>query len=312
MNMAGFRCGISRKSRAASWTSRARAGGTGFATSGTNHQTPSSRVGRLDARAALQGGDVRLAMDLLKADVRRTPRDSKLRVFLFQLFCVTGEWDRALTQLGVAGELDPATDAMVQTYRALIRCEILRGRVFAGVRSPTVLGDPGDWLPLLIEATRRLAGGDGAGAAGLRDAAFDAAPALPATLDGVACDWVADADPRLGPVMEAVIDGKYVWIPYERIASVVMEPPADLRDQVWMPAEFTWTNEGTSVGFIPTRYPGTTESGDAGLLLGRRTEWAEVGGWSLPTGQRMLVTDGSEAALMDVRRLAFVPAVGAG
>lgn len=262
----------------------------------------------MSANEALQRGDVRQALDLLKAEVRRTPRDARLRTFLFQLFCITGEWDRALTQLDLAGELDPAANAMVQTYKVLIRCEVLRAKVFAGHRTPTVIGDPGDWLPLLIEATRLLASGDSARAAILRDAAFDAAPSQPATLDGTEAAWIADADPRLGPTMEAVIDGKYVWIPYERIATITVEPPADLRDQVWMPARFTWINQGTAIGFIPTRYPGTTASDDPALLLARRTEWTETEDWSLPIGQRMFISDGPDVALMDLRRLDLEPA----
>ncbi len=244
-------------------------------------------------------------MDLLKAEARRTPRDARLRTFLFQMFCITGEWDRALTQLGVAGELDPSTNAMVQTYRVLVRCEVLREKIFAGARTPTVIGDPGPWLPLLIEAVRMLAAGDHEGASRLRDAAFDAAPPRPATLDGVDAPWVADADPRLGPTIEAVIDGKYAWIPYDRIASIDIDAPQDLRDQVWMPATFTWTNEGTAVGFIPTRYPGTTASTDPALLLARRTEWIETGDWAIPIGQRMFVTEDAETALMDLRRMQF-------
>lgn len=261
----------------------------------------------MTANEALQRGDVRQALDLLKAEVRRAPRDARLRTFLFQLFCITGEWDRALTQLDLAGELDPATNPMVQTYKVAIRCEVLRAKVFAGQRTPTVIGDPGAWLPLLIEAARLLATGHPAQAATLRNQAFELAPSQRATLDGAGAEWVADADPRLGPVMEAIIDGKYVWIPFERIATLAVEPPADLRDQVWMPARFTWTNGGTAVGFIPTRYPGTTSSDDPALLLARRTEWTEANDWSIPTGQRMFVTDAADTALMDLRRLDLEP-----
>ncbi len=113
----------------------------------------------MDAREALRSGDVEGAMVALKQDVRKAPRDAKLRTFLFQMFCVTGEWDRALTQLSVAAELDPLAYPMSQAYQAAIRCEVLREKVFRGERSPTVLGDPGEWLPLLMEATRLLATG---------------------------------------------------------------------------------------------------------------------------------------------------------
>lgn len=246
-------------------------------------------------------------MDLLKAEVRGAPRDAKLRVFLFQLFCITADWDRALTQLAVAGELDPATAAMVQTYQVLIRCEMVREGVFAGKRTPTVLGNPGTWLPMLIEATRLLAQGEPARAATLRDAAFEAAPAQSATINGQACEWVSDADPRLGPTVEAIVEGSYVWVPFERIHAITVEPPSDLRDQVWMPAIFTWANQGQAVGFIPTRYPGTAPNADPALLLARRTDWAEQDDWAIPTGQRTLVTDAAEIALMDLRRLELQP-----
>ena len=159
----------------------------------------------MDSRAALQTGNVRLALDLLKAEVRRAPRDARLRVFLFQLLCITGDWNRALNQLAVAGELDPAAKPMVQTYEIAIRCEVLRAKVFAGQRTPTILGEPGEWLPLLIEALRLDGAGQPDQAAILRAAAFDAAPVIAASLDDADAEWVADADPRLGPVAEAIV-----------------------------------------------------------------------------------------------------------
>jgi len=71
-----------------------------------------------------------------------------------------------------------------------------------------------------------------------------------------------------------------------------------------MPARFIWTNEGEAVGFIPTRYPGSTASADPAIQLARRTDWHDAGAdWSLPLGQRMLVTDVDETALMDIRSI---------
>ena len=257
-----------------------------------------------DPREHLRNGELQQALAGLKADVRKAPRDARLRTFLFQLFCVTGEWDRALTQLKAAAELDPEAQPMLQAYQVAIRCEVLREKVFRGQRTGTVLGDPGEWLPLLIEANRQLAAGKHAEAARLRDAAFDAAPESDGTLNGTSCAWVADADPRLGPVLEAVVDGKYVWVPYTRLRALELEPPGDLRDQIWMPARFTWTNGGTAVGFIPTRYPGSAGVDAPLLALARRTEWRDVSEeWSIPVGQRVLVSDGDDVALMDLREL---------
>jgi type VI secretion system protein ImpE len=263
-----------------------------------------------DAREALRSGDVQGALASLKQEVRKAPRDARLRTFLFQAFCITGEWDRALTQLSVVAELDPLALPMAQAYQAAIRCEVLREGVFRGERSPTVLGDPGAWVPLLIEATKLLAAGRREEAARLRDAAFEAAPETEGALNGVPFAWIADADPRLGPVLEVFVNGNYMWVPITRLRKLTFDPPADLRDQVWTPVRFTWSNDGEAVGFIPTRYPGSATAEDPTVALSRRTEWHDAGdGWSLPLGQRVLVTDVEETALMDIRTLAVTPAV---
>jgi type VI secretion system protein ImpE len=260
-----------------------------------------------DARETLRLGDVEGALASLKEEVRKAPRDARLRTFLFQMFCITGEWDRALTQLSVAAELDPLALPMAQAYRTAVRCEVLREKVFRGESSPTVLGDPGTWLPLLIEATRLLAQGHHEQATELRERAFAAAPETAGTLNDEEFAWIADADPRLGPVLEVFVNGNYMWVPFTRLKALTFEPPADLRDQVWMPARFTWSNDGEAVGFIPTRYPDSVAAHDPALVLSRRTDWRDVSGWSLPIGQRVLVTDAAETALMDIRSLAVSP-----
>ncbi len=270
----------------------------------------------MDAREHLLAGDPKAALERLKQEVRKAPRDVALRVFLFQLFCITGEWDRAVTQATTAAELDVAALPMAQAYRAAIRCELLRARVFAGTRTPTVFGDPEAWMSLLIEAGRVLAAGRASEAEGLRDAAFEQAPAAAGSItlqDAAPQDfaWIADADPRLGPMLEAMIDGKYYWLPFHHIAALEIEAPADLRDQVWMPARFLWRNGGEAFGFVPTRYPGSEQAADPALALSRRTEWTERDGWFLGLGQRMLATDAGEFALMDIRRIDFAPVADA-
>ena len=140
-------------------------------------------------------------------------------------------------------------------------------------------------------------------------AAFEQAEAAPGTMDGTPFAWIADADPRLGPVLEAVLDGTYYWVPLQHVAEIKIDPPADLRDQVWLPVNFTWTNGGTSIGFVPSRYPSSATAADPLLALARRTEWQEHGapddGWALGLGQRMLTTGDADVALLDLRHLVF-------
>ena len=262
----------------------------------------------LDAAELLRTGDLDGALQALQAQVRRNPSDQKLRVFLFQMLCILGDWKRAITQLKLCAELDPLATPMAQAYREAIICEVQRAKVFAGDEAPMVLGDPQQWLALLIQAQGHLARGEVAQADDLRGQAFDAAPASPGALDGTRFDWIADADMRLGPVLEAVINGRYFWVPFSAIRSLTLEPPEDLRDSVWMPAQLQLISEGELVALIPTRYPGTIDHGTAAEKMARATSWHEAGeDFYTGRGQRILSTDAAEVALMDVRHIALDP-----
>ena len=48
----------------------------------------------------------------LQERVRKDPANANHRIFLFQLLAVLGDWNRAATQLKVAGQLDAGTLAM--------------------------------------------------------------------------------------------------------------------------------------------------------------------------------------------------------
>lgn len=240
------------------------------------------------------------ALAALQNQVRSEPSNAKHRVFLFQLLCVIGQWPRALTQLNVAGELDATALPMVQTYREAIQCEALRAEIFAGKRAPLIFGEPQDWLGLMVEALR-IEGSDPARAAAMREQAYEDAPASSGSIDGESFAWLMDADRRLGPVLEAVVNGRYFWIPFSRIAKIEIDPPTDLRDTVWTAATFTWANGAQAVGLIPTRYDGSIEALDDAIKLARRTEWLGERG----LGQRMFASDAADHALMDVRTIEF-------
>jgi type VI secretion system protein ImpE len=256
------------------------------------------------AEQAVRDGDPEGALKTLQEQVRHNPSDAKLRVFLFQLLCVVGHWDRALNQLDVAAELDPAALAMAQMYREALQCERLRADVFAGKRSPVIFGEPDDWMALLIESLLVRGTDRQSESESLRSRAFDAAPQTAGSIDGRPFEWIADADMRLGPVCEAIINGRYYWVPFERLARIDLEAPVDLRDVVWMPAHFQFANGGESVGLIPTRYTDSETSADAHVRLGRKTVWSErAPDVFVGLGQRVLATDAAEHALMDVRAI---------
>src|ERR1700687_68209 len=132
-------------------------------------------MSRIAAQEALRSGDLATARRELADAVRAEPAAAALRVFLFQLLAVEGEWERALNQLDVATELDAATLEMAQMYRETLRCEMVRADVFAGKRSPLIFGTPEQWLALLIESLLVQGTERAAGAAAPRGRAVGAA-----------------------------------------------------------------------------------------------------------------------------------------
>ena len=260
------------------------------------------------AEVSLRNGDPAAALAQLQEQVRARPSDAKLRIFLFQLLCVLGQWERALNQLKVATGLDPAALAMAQMYGEAVRCEAIRADVFAGRKSPMIFGEPEQWLALLIESLLVAGQGDQSRSQDLRLRAFEAADASTGVLNGQPFEWVADADSRLGPVLEAVINGRYYWVPFARLAALTLEEPEDLRDLVWMPAQLQFENGGEVIGLIPTRYPGSERSEDGLVVLGRKTIWQEVAADThYGLGQRVIVTDTEEVPLMEIRTITIGP-----
>ena len=258
------------------------------------------------AERNLKDGDPAAALARLQEDVRARPSDAKLRVFLFQLLCVVGQWERALTQLKVASELEPLALPMAQMYGDAVRCEAVRDEVFEGRKSPMVLGQPDQWLALLIESRLRAGLGEHAQAEDLRLRAFEDAPASAGDLNGQRFEWIADGDSRIGPVLEAIINGRYYWVPFDRLSKLTIEPPEDLRDLVWMPAHMQFQNGGETLALIPTRYPGSESTGDGALALARKTAWepfAEDAYRGL--GQRIFATDAGETPFLEVRAIAI-------
>jgi type VI secretion system protein ImpE len=260
----------------------------------------------MQAEVYLQSGDLEKALAVLSEEIRKNPAKVGLRVFLFQLLSVLGQWERAITQLNVAAEMDSDAWLMAQAYRPAVNCEVLRADVFQGKRTPLCFGEPSASMVWLTQIPFLLAAGKSRAAVDLRNQAFEGAPAISGQINGQEFAWIADADERLGPILEAIINGKYYWIPFERIREIRIEKPVDLRDVLWAKATFTWANLGHAVGLIPSRYPGSEKEKDNAFRMSRKTEWRDAGNnFFVGIGQRMLATDQGEYPLLEIRDIVF-------
>ena len=259
----------------------------------------------MTAETLIHAGDPVAALQALQDQVRSKPTDAKLRIFLFQLLAVNGDWKRAQVQLELAGQLDSEADPMVQAYRDVINCELHREAVFEGKSKPLIFGEPEDWVAALVEAQQAYAKGDMDTFSALNAQAFENADTRSGRINDEGFEWLADADQRFGPVFEFIFNGQYYWVPMSRVAKLHTDKPTDLRDLVWLPAEVMWINGGKIMVMIPVRYPRIEGVSGPGLLS-RRTDWvSDDGDISEGTGQRIFASDQQDYSILQVRSIEF-------
>ncbi len=259
-----------------------------------------------NAEQLIHVGQLHEAVTMLQKQVRHDPSNARCRLFLFQVLALLGQWDRAMTQLNVAVELDHTNLSIAQMGRVALNGESLRAEVFAGRRLPEVFGQHEQWIRWLIQANQMTALGCHKASTELRKQAIDAAPATRGTIDQIPFQWLTDTDTRLGPVIEAIVGSRYYWIPISAIEQLVFEPPTDLRGLVWLPIHVT-SIDGTQIdGLIPTRYPGSEASTDSHVVMSSKTDWIEhESGFRVGLGQRMWSTDRGDYPLLETRRICF-------
>ena len=236
-----------------------------------------------------------------QARAKAKPGDLNARGALWQIFAARGEYDRARSQLDMMMKLDASWAMEVQGCHALLDAEKQRDAVFASEAAPVFLGEPPEWFGPLAAALPAMAQGRREAAAALLAGALEQAPSCRGTLNGAPFDWICDGDARLGPCLEIVSQGKYLWVDFRQVRRLVAEPPQELRDLIWLSAKLEIDDSGALDVFLPVRYPGATSDEHR---LARRTDWEELTAeLFIGHGQKCLSTDADMTGLLDLREL---------
>jgi type VI secretion system protein ImpE len=227
------------------------------------------------AETLLQAGQLDEAIASLGAELRVKPDDAQRRTFLFELLCFAGAHERARQQLEVVAGASKEARMGALLYLAALNAERTRQEMFEQQTFP--MGGP---------------------------------PLRPVTgsINGRAFRSLEDADPRIGPRLEVFAAGQYLWLPFAHIASVRMSAPRRLRDLLWIPAVVRPAPELEALELgevlLPAIAPLSWQHPDGAVRLGRVTEWvADDDGRAVPLGQKVLLVDGEEMSLLDVREL---------
>lgn len=189
-------------------------------------------------------------------------------------------------------------------YRELVRCEMFRHTVFQGEQRPGFLLPQPVWVESLLAA---LACHDDTGEVDKhRNTALEAITDTGGQWNGGAFDWASDSDSRLGPVLELVTGGVYIWLPFSQIRSLESPQPTRLTDLLWKPINITLMNGDTHGAWLFTRYSGSESASDA-LRLCRETAWQDGPGETTvrALGQKVWLTSHGDISLLDMAHCTF-------
>ncbi|MBI4877703.1 MAG: virulence protein SciE type [Acidobacteria bacterium] len=233
------------------------------------------------AREFFQAGKLSEAVQALNVELRNDPTDVQRRTFLFELLCFAGEYERAEKHLAILAEGNKQADMGALLYRAALHAERARHETFEKRDFPAGAGQT----------------------------------AVSGTLNGQPFETLLDGDPRVGPRLEVYAAGSYLWIPFQHIESIEMQPPKRLRDMLWAPAlvrtgpAFKMTDLGEVL--LPVLCPFSSRHADDSVRLGRATVWEEVEDQAVPFGQKILLADDEEIPFLEVRKIEFAQAQSA-
>lgn len=237
----------------------------------------------MDANALYRDGRIDEAIQALGAALRRDPMDAQRRIFLLELLCFAGEYDRAEKQLDVIAKRSKEAGAGALLLRSAVHAAGTRRRMLASgtLPPPSAEADP-----------------------------------VSGTLNGHAFSALTDADPRLGPRLEVFAAGQYTLLPWAHIASVRIEAPKRLRDLLWASATVRTgpTFKGTDLGevLLPVLTADACTHPEGAVRLGRTTVWElSPDGLEMPRGQKMLLVDGDEFPFLEIRELDIDPPTAA-
>lgn len=227
----------------------------------------------------LKAGKLSEAIQAVIQTVRDNPTDDKSRTFLFELLCFAGEYDRAEKHLDALLENKTETLHGALLYKAALHAERTRQSFYANSE--------------------------------YKNSSADTAPVVSATINGKSYASVRDADPRIGARLEVFAGGSFMWVPFQHLERVEVEKPRRLRDLLWAPSRVVSAptfKEDLGEILLPAITAEATADESELVKLGRETYFGiDEDGNEIPVGQKLILADGEEIPLLEIRELVFVP-----
>jgi len=259
-----------------------------------------------DAKLQLDAGNLTAAVESAVNLVKTNPTNEAGRIFLFELSCFAGDWERAERQLEVIGHQD--VNAMIgsKIYQGNFKAERDRMKYFSEGLSPEFMTAKPPYVDTLMAANNRLREGNDAEARQLLDEVEENRPAFSVSINGEGFTDFRDYNDLTMCVFEVLFRNGYLWIPFEQVQKVDVIKPKTLRDLYWIQANIELTNGTSGEMFLPALYSGSWKSPNDQVRLGRMTDWRSMGSdVFVGEGTRLFWMDGRDKSILDIETIEF-------
>ncbi len=259
-----------------------------------------------DAKLKLDSGDLKGAIDSALGLVKSNPSDAAARIFLFELSCFSGDWERAEKQLDVIGHQDAVAMVGAKIYQQNLKAERDRINFFEhGTRPESAMKFP-EYVEDLIKANELIRLGKTGEARLLLDQVETNRPAFKCTVNDSDFSDLRDYNDATMCVIEAIVKESYVWMPFEQIESIEFLERKSLRDVYWPQAKFELTNGTSGEMFVPSLYVNSWKADDDLVRLGRSVDWRDLGDEIYAgEGSKVFTMDGKDRPLLEVTSIRF-------
>lgn len=259
-----------------------------------------------ESKRLLEKGDLTGAIESVLNFVRANPTNIPARIFLFELSCFSGDWDRADKQLDVIGHQDANAMIGSMIYRQNFRAERDRARYFSDGLKPGILAPPPPYVEDLIQANNRIREGNIAEARALLDQIEEDRPAFKAKVNGTEFSDLRDYNDATMCIFEVIFKDSYIWLPIEHVQKIEFFKPKSLRDLYWIQAQVELVDGTNGEMFFPSQYSGSWKSDNDQVRLGRMTDWRDLGhDLFAGEGLKLFWMDGHDRSILDIETVEF-------
>jgi len=261
----------------------------------------------LGAKEQFESGRLDEAVSAVTAAVKANPSDFDARWFLTELLCFSGELERADKQLDILFTQAAEAAMAIALFRQLIRAETSRREFYSQGRIPEFVDYATPAQQLHIEASLCLREGKPADAARLLAQADEQRPVVRGECDGQRFEGARDLDDLTASFLEVLTsNGKYYWIPWERIDTIEFRAPERPRDLLWRRVRLIVRGGPDGEVFLPALYAGSERESDPAARLGRMTDFRQEGGGPVRgVGQKTILFGESDRPILELKSLSI-------